>query len=209
VESTEPRYTKAADGTYISYRVMGDGPIDVVYVFGYWSNIDADGDVLFHAAFRRRLASFARLILFDRRGTGLSDRSGLDDARALEAGMDDVRAVMDTVGSERALLVAVGDGGMVSTLFAASHPDRTLGLVLWNPEPRQSSSDDYPWGRTNDQWDAQIERIEAMWGSPEYAEGELRSAASDAAFDRSTIERAARMFRAVASPVRPWRSSGS
>ena len=112
---------------------MAAGPIDIVYSFGYQSNIDADGEVPFHAAFRRELASFARLILFDRRGTGLSDRSGLEDARALEAGMDDIRAVMDTVGSERALLFAVGDGGMVSVLFAASHPDRTLGLVCGTP----------------------------------------------------------------------------
>jgi class 3 adenylate cyclase len=200
VEPTEPRYTRAADGTHIAYSVMGDGPIDLVYAFGYQSSIDADGEVPFHAAFRRKLASFARLILFDRRGTGLSDRSGLEDAGALEAGMDDIRAVMDAVGSDRAMLFTVGDGGMVSVLFAASHPDRTLGLVVWNPEPRQSSSDDYPWGWTDEQWDAQVERVEAMWGSLEFAEGELRSAAPDVEFDRATIERVAHMFRAVASP---------
>jgi class 3 adenylate cyclase len=179
---------------------MGDGPIDLVYAFGYSSNIDADGEVPFHAAFRRKLASFARLILFDRRGTGLADRSGLDDARALEAGMDDIRAVMDAVGSERALLFAVGDGGMVSVLFAASHPDRVLGLVLWNPEPRQTWSDDYPWGWTDEQWDARAGKVEATWGSLELAEGDLRSVAPDVEFDRATIESAARMFRAVASP---------
>jgi class 3 adenylate cyclase len=179
---------------------MGAGPIDIVYAFGYQSNIDADGDVPFHAAFRSRLASFARLILFDRRGTGLSDRSSLEDAGALEAGMDDIRAVMDAVGSERALVFAVGDGGMVSVLFAASHPDRTLGLVLWNPEPRQTKSDDYPWGETNERWDARAGKIEATWGSLEFAEGDLRSVAPDVAFDRSTIARVARMFRAVGSP---------
>jgi class 3 adenylate cyclase len=200
VESTEPRYTKAADGTHIAYSVMAAGPIDIVYAFGYQSNIDADGDVPFHAAFRWRLASFARLILFDRRGTGLSDRSDLEDAGALEAGMDDIRAVMDAVGSERALLFAVGDGGMVSVLFAASHPDRTLGLVLWNPEPRQTWSDEYPWVWTIERWDARAEKVEATWGSLEFAEGELRSVAPDVAFDRSTIERVARIFRAVASP---------
>lgn len=200
MESTEPRYTKAADGTHIAYSVMGAGPIDIVYAFGYLSNIDADGDVPFHAAFRSRLASFARLILFDRRGTGLSDRSGLEDAGALEAGMDDIRAVMDAVGSERALLFAVSDGGMVSVLFAASHPDRTLGLVLWNPEPRQSWSEDYPWGWTNEQWDAWAEEVEATWGSLEFAKDQLRDAAPGVTVDRSTIERFARMFRAVASP---------
>jgi class 3 adenylate cyclase len=200
VDVSEPRYAKTADGTHIAYSVMGDGPIDLVYAFGYLSNIDADGDVPFHAAFRRKLASFARLILFDRRGTGLSDRSGLEDANALEAGMDDIRAVMDAVGSERALLFAVQDGGMVSVLFAASHPDRTLGLVLWNPEPRQSWSEDYPWGWTSERWLERFEWVEATWGSLEYAERSLRSSAPGVEFDRATIERAARMFRAIASP---------
>ena len=200
MESPEPRYTKAADGTHIAYSVMGAGPIDIVYAFGYQSNIDADGDVAFHAAFRSRLASFARLILFDRRGTGLSDRSGLEDAGALEAGMDDIRAVMDAVGSERALLFAVHDGGMVSVLFAASHPDRTLGLVVWNPEPRQTRSEDYRWGWTDEQWDAWAEEVEATWGSREFAEDQLREAAPGVMVDPSTIERFARMFRAVASP---------
>jgi class 3 adenylate cyclase len=200
VELTELRYTKAADGTHIAYAVMGSGPVDLIYAFGYWSNIDADGDVPFHAAFRQRLASFSRLILFDRRGTGLSDRSGLEDAGALEAGMDDIRAVMDAVGSERALLFGLDDGGMVSMLFAASHPDRTLGLVLWNPEPRQSWSEDYPWGWTDELWEGRTQRIESTWGSLEWAEGELRSVAPDVAFERSTIERVTRLFRAVASP---------
>jgi class 3 adenylate cyclase len=200
VNLPEPRYAKTEDGTHIAYSVMGDGPLDLVYAFGYTSHIDADGDVPFHAVFRRKLASFARLILFDRRGTGLSDRSGLEDANALESGMDDIRAVMDAVESERALLLAVGDGGMVSALFAASHPDRTLGLVLWNPEPRQAWSEDYPWGWTTERWEARIQRIEAIWGSLEHAQWELRDSAPDVEFDRATIERVARMFRAVASP---------
>jgi pimeloyl-ACP methyl ester carboxylesterase len=200
VEVPEPRYAKTADGTHVAYSVMGDGPIDLLYAFGYKSNIDADGEVPFHAAFRRKLSSVARLILFDRRGTGLSDRSGLEDANALEAGMDDIRAVMDAVGSERALLFAVQDGGMVAVLFAASHPDRTLGLVLWNPEPRQSWSEDYPWGWTSERWRERFEWVEVRWGSFEYAERSLRGAAPDVEFDRATIERAARMFRAVASP---------
>jgi class 3 adenylate cyclase len=200
VEPTAPRYAETADGTHIAYSVMGDGPIDLVYAFGYQSSIDADGEVPFHAAFRRRLASFSRLILFDRRGTGLSDRSSLEDAGALEAGMDDIRAVMDAVGSERALLFGVSDGGMVSMLFAASHPDRTIGLVVWNPEPRQSRSEDYPWGWTDEQWDEVDQDVAATWGSLDSAERELHEAAPDVAFDRATIERVARMFRAVASP---------
>jgi class 3 adenylate cyclase len=200
VDLTEPRYTRTADGTHIAYSVMGTGPVDLVYAFGYLSNIDADGDVPFHAAFRRRLASFARLIVFDRRGTGLSDRSGMEDAGALEAGMDDIGAVMDAVGSERALLVGITDGALVSLLFAASHPDRTLGLVLWNPEPRQTRSDEYPWGWTDEEWDARVPAVEAKWGSLEHAEADLAAVAPDIVFDRATLERVARMFRAVGSP---------
>jgi pimeloyl-ACP methyl ester carboxylesterase len=118
-------------GPTFAYMVMGNGPIDFLYAFGYLSNIDADGDVPFRAAYRRRLASFSRLIVFDRRGTGLSDRSGSGDASALEAGVDDIRAVMDAVGSQRAVQFGLTDGGILSALFAASHPERTLGLVLW------------------------------------------------------------------------------
>jgi class 3 adenylate cyclase len=200
VERLEPRYTKAADGTHIAYAVMGEGPIDLIYAFGYESNIDADGDIPFHAAFRRRLASFSRLILFDRRGTGLSDRTGIANAGALEAGMDDIRAVMDAVGSERALVFGVTDGAMLGVLFAASHPDRTLGLVLWAPEPRGTRTEDFPWGWTEEQIDAYIEETERTYGSIEHALDNLRDIAPDVAFDDETVERVARMFRAVASP---------
>ena len=200
VERPQPRYAKTADGTHIAYAVMGDGPVDLIYAFGYMSNIDADGDIPFHASFRRHLATISRLIVFDRRGTGLSDRSGLEDTRAIEAGMDDIRAVLDAVGSERALVLALGDGTLVATLFAASHPDRTLGLVLWNPEPRQSRAPDYPWGLSDDDWSKEIDRIERTWGSMEYAEEDLRTVAPDVRFDTATVEAVARMFRSVASP---------
>src|SRR5438093_12489438 len=110
MEYPGPRYAKTVDGTHIAYAVMGDGPIDLVYAFGYLSHIDADAEVPFHAAFRRRLASLSRFIVFDRCGTGLSDRSGIGDARSLEVGMDDIRAVMDDAGSDRALPVGLKNG---------------------------------------------------------------------------------------------------
>jgi len=200
VDELQPRYTRAADGTHIAYAVMGDGPVDLVYSFGYQSNIDADGDVPFHAAFRRRLAAFSRLILYDRRGTGLSDRSALRDAGALEAGMDDVRAVMDAVDSERALMYGSHDGAALAALFAASHPDRTLGLVLWAPEPRGLRSDDFPWGWTRERYDESIEKIERSWGTIEFAVDNLSSQAPGVSFDQPTLEKLARMFRSVSSP---------
>jgi class 3 adenylate cyclase len=201
VTSPEPRYATTADGTHIAYLVMGEGPIDLVYAFGYMSNIDADGEVPFHAAFRQRLASFSRLILFDRRGTGLSDREGLADANALEAGMDDIRAVMDAAGSERALLFGLRDGAMLCSLFAASHPERTIGLALWDPYARGRWAPDYPYGMTDEEWASEIDAIERFgWGSIEFAEQDLREVAPDVPLPPDVLERAARMFRAAASP---------
>jgi len=200
MDSPEPRYAKTMDGTHVAYTVMGDGPTDLVYAFGYLSNIDADAEVPFHGAFRRRLASFSRLIVFDRRGTGLSDRPGIGDAGSLEAGMDDIRAVMDDAGSERALLFGLQDGGMLCALFAASHPDRTLGLVLWGSRARGRRSEDYPWARTNEEWAARLEEVERMWGSVEFAESEMRAVAPGVPMDRATIGKVTRMYRAAASP---------
>jgi class 3 adenylate cyclase len=200
MEFPQPGYARTADGTHIAYSVIGDGPIDLVYAFGYLSNIDADGEVPFHAGFRRRLASFSRLILFDRRGTGLSDRSMLGDARSLEAGMDDIRAVMDAVNSERALLFGLRDGAMLSALFAASHPDRVFGLVLWAPLARGSWSADFPWGMSQADWEERLDEVERDWGSAEFAESEMRNVAPEVPMSSFVIQKVARMYRAAASP---------
>jgi pimeloyl-ACP methyl ester carboxylesterase len=127
-----------------------------VLVPGFVSHLDLSWEEPTRATAMHRLGEFARVIVFDKRNTGLSDRTAVTPT--LEERMDDIRAVMDAVGSERALLFAVRDGGLVSVVFAASHPDRTLGLVLWNPQPRQTSSEDYPWGWTT----AQVRRS-AAW----------------------------------------------
>jgi class 3 adenylate cyclase/pimeloyl-ACP methyl ester carboxylesterase len=201
MEFPQPSYAQTADGTHIAYSVLGDGPIDLVYAFGYLSNIDADGEVPFHANFRRRLASFSRLILFDRRGTGLSDRSMIGDAGSLEAGMDDIRAVMDAANSERALLFGLRDGAMLSALFAASHPDRVFGLVLWAPVARGSSSPDYPWAMSAAEWDDRLELVRSGWGSVEFAQREMRFVAPQTTMSGAVIEKAARMYRAAASPA--------
>ena len=196
----DTRYARTSDGTHVAYAVMGEGPVDLVFSFGYLTNIDADTDVPFHEAFRQRLASFSRLIVFDRRGSGLSDRSTFGDANSLEGGMDDIRAVMDAAKSERALLFGLQDGGMLCTLFAASHPDRCMGLVLYGSSPRGRWSADFPWALTDDEWDTYIEEIERTWGSSEQAEDTLRSVAPEVALDPGEVARIARMFRASASP---------
>jgi pimeloyl-ACP methyl ester carboxylesterase len=138
----ETRYAKSGD-VNIAYQVVGDGPLDLVLVPGFVSHLDNDWEEPRSAHFLQRLASFSRLIRFDKRGTGLSDRpSGLPD---LETRMDDVRAVMDAVGSKRAALFGYSEGGPMCILFAATYPERTLSLVLYGTyAKRQDPDDDYP-----------------------------------------------------------------
>lgn len=123
----EVRYTRSGEVS-IAYQVVGDGPIDLVLVPGWISNLDVFWEEPNIARFFHKLASFSRLILFDKRGTGLSDR--ITEAATLEERMDDVRAVMDAVGSSRATLLGYSEGATMSILFAATHPDRTSALIL-------------------------------------------------------------------------------
>ena len=125
----ETRYAKTADGVHIAYEVVGDGPVDIVFVMGWTSHIELMWEEPSLARFLTRLASFSRLILFDKRGMGLSDRVPDDRLPSLEVRMDDARAVMDAVGSERAVVFGVSEGGPMATLFAATYPERTIALV--------------------------------------------------------------------------------
>lgn len=141
----EIRYAKSGD-VNIAYQVVGDGPRDLVLVPGWVSNIEVFWEEPSLARFLRRLASFSRLILFDKRGTGLSDR--VPDLPTLETRMDDVRAVMDTVGSERAALLGYSEGGPMCALFAATYPARTSALIMIGAYARRTWAPDYPWGAT-------------------------------------------------------------
>lgn len=128
----ETKYAKSGDLS-IAYQVVGEGPLDLVFVYGWVSHLDFQWTNPAWARFLNHLASFSRLILFDKRGTGLSDPVGA--APTFEERMDDVRAVMDAAGSERAAVVGYSEGGVVAALFAASHPDRTEALVLFDSWP--------------------------------------------------------------------------
>src|SRR6478672_4741786 len=130
----------------IAYQVVGDGPIDLVLVHGWICSFSAGWENPRLAAFYRRLASMGRLILFDKRGTGLSDRVSPERLPDLETRMDDVRAVLDAVDSRRAVVLGISEGGAMSTLFAATHPDRTLGLVLMGTFAKMMYAPDYPIG---------------------------------------------------------------
>jgi pimeloyl-ACP methyl ester carboxylesterase len=154
-------YAKSGD-VNIAYQVVGEGPLDLVYVPGFVSHLDIDWDEPRSEHFLRRLASFSRLIRFDKRGTGLSDRpGGLPD---LETRMDDVRAVMDAVGSERAALFGYSEGGPMCALFAATYPERTSALVLYGAFVKRSDpDDDYPWAPTWAERVAYADEVERTW----------------------------------------------
>ena len=141
----EVSYARSGD-IRIAYQVVGEAPVDLVLVHGWVCTFQPGWEYPKLAAFYRRLASMGRLILFDKRGTGLSDRVSPERLPDLETRMDDVRAVLDSVGSERAVLLGLSEGGAMSTLFAATHPARTVALVLMGTFPREMQAPDYPWG---------------------------------------------------------------
>jgi len=154
-------YARSGD-VNIAYQVTGSGPFDLVLVAGFFSHLEIGWEHPDHAAFLERLGSFTRLIRFDKRGTGLSDRAvGLPD---LETRMDDVRAVMDAVGSERAALFGYSEGGPMSALFAATYPERTRALVLYSSYAKRLRTDDYPWAPTWEERVAAANELEAHWG---------------------------------------------
>ena len=185
------RYAKSG-ALSIAYQVTGSGPRDLVLISGFVSHLELDWAEPRHAHFLERLGSFARLIRFDKRGTGLSDRpGGLPD---LETRMDDVRAVMDAVGSERAVLFGYSEGGPMAVLFAATYRERTAALVLYGTYARRLASEDYPWGRTLEQRAAYAAQIENEWGWA--ADMHSMCPSADAALARWWGERA----RAAASP---------
>jgi class 3 adenylate cyclase/esterase/lipase len=141
---SETRYARSGDVS-IAYRIVGEGPFDIVFVPGSGSHVELAWEL--PAPIRtwyERLGSFARVIHFDKRGTGMSD--AVSPATTLETRMDDVRAVMDAAGSERAAVIGLSEGGPMSALFAATYPDRAWALVLWGAMAKQTRTPDYPWG---------------------------------------------------------------
>ena len=145
MELPETRYAKTVDGVHIAYQVRGDGPIDLVLIHGYTACFEVELEDPRTARFVARLSSFSRLIMFDKRGTGLSDRSQTPD---LDMRADDLRAVLDEVGSERAVLLGHSEGGALAAFFAAMHPERVLAMILYGSSARNAWAPDYTWGMT-------------------------------------------------------------
>jgi pimeloyl-ACP methyl ester carboxylesterase len=192
VEVSETRYAQSGDVS-IAYRVVGAGPFDVVYVPPATSNVDRMFEPGDQREYFVRLAAFCRLIVFDKRGTGLSDR--VADIADIETRMDDVRAVMDAVASERAAIVGVSEGGPMSIVFAATYPERTLALALYGTLPRFTRAPGYAFGQTREEFLHDVEHESALWGTPELAREWLGADAS-----AEEAEAFAAVMRAGASP---------
>lgn len=167
MDTPETKYAKTADGVHVAYQVLGDGPVDLIFVLGWVTHIERMWDQSRIERFLRRLSSFARVLVFDKRGVGLSDRVPEDRLPSLEVRMDDARAVMDAAGSERAVVLGHSEGGPMAALFAATYPERTIGLVLFGTGLCWNGAPDYPWPRyaSDDHFELVAREREALWGT--------------------------------------------
>jgi len=179
MDRADPRYAINHD-VHIAYQVVGDRPVDLVYTPGIWSNLDVMWEWPSWARYLERLASFSRLILFDMRGVGLSDRG--DEPPVLELQMDDVRAVMDAAGSESAAIFGGARGAAMTMLFAATYPERTRALILYAPSAKTVRSEDWPYGRTEAEQQRFFDRFTAEMGTGENLD--MQAPSHDAAFKR-------------------------
>ncbi|HYY32146.1 MAG TPA: adenylate/guanylate cyclase domain-containing protein [Gaiellaceae bacterium] len=189
-------YAKSGD-VHVAYQVLGEGPVNLVFVPGFVSHVEHFWEDLSLARFLRRLASFSRLVFFDKRGTGLSDRVSEAWVPTLEERMDDVRAVMDAVGFEHAAIFAPSDAGSMAILFAATYPDRTTALVLYGTFAAGAKEPGYPWGGTPAEWDEAAERWRERWGRVVFA---LERFAPSKVGDKHFEDWFGRLERLAASP---------
>ena len=167
MDTFDIRYVRTVDGVSIAYQVRGEGPVDLVYIIGLAGNFEIEFEPPWGVRFLERLSSFSRVILFDKRGAGMSDRVGR--APDLDMRADDLRAVLDGAGSDRAVLFGDGDGGNLAAVFAAMHPDRVLALVPYNAYARGRWAPDYPLGRSKEEAEEWRKEISEGWGTEEFA----------------------------------------
>jgi class 3 adenylate cyclase len=192
----ETRYATTPDGVAIAFQAFGEGEHDLVLLTNWWSHVEAQWDDPFVDHALRRLASFCRVIRFDKRGVGLSDPVPIKDLPSLEEWSTDVLAVMDAVGSEQAVVWGSGSSGAVAMMFAATFPERTTGLILSDTYARLTRTSDYPFGMPADTWQEWVERMVVDWGKGFRMDAMAPSAAGDA----QHRERWARYERLAASP---------
>ncbi len=196
------RYVTTDDGVSIAHQVLGEGPIDLVFVHSFVSHVEVFWELPAFERFVGELSSWARVILFDKRGVGLSDR--LSVIPTIEARLDDLRAVLDAVASERTLVVGNNDGGALAALFAATYPERTLGLALWRGGVRTAWAPDYPWGLSEDRFEERLRRRMMIWGDESLGEEAARMTFSGIgerlARDPAFVRWLTRLQRYAASP---------
>jgi class 3 adenylate cyclase len=190
----ETNYARVGEG-FVAFQVVGDGPIDLVYTAGWFGHVEAQWEYPALARYLERLASFGRLICFDRRGHGLSDPIDPENM-TLEQWMEDVRVVMDAACSDRAALIGAGEGGQMAILYAATYPERTSALVLVNTAATMTRSDDYPWGMPESVKGKVVDGVQRAYWDLESAEFVLGPIASD---ERDKVE-LRRLFRHATSP---------
>jgi class 3 adenylate cyclase len=191
----QTRYARSGK-LHIAYQTEGTGPPDLVLIDQWFSNVDAQWDFPPLARLLTQLASFGRLIVFDKRGTGLSDPVGLDSLPTLEEWSDDLRAVLDAAGSERPALISGVGAALMTLVFAATHPARTSALVLVDPFARLAWAPDYPFGQPVDRLPEDLERLRAGWGQT----GTMGFLAPGLLANRGLAEQYLRYERQAASP---------
>jgi pimeloyl-ACP methyl ester carboxylesterase len=194
----DTRYASSGELS-IAYQVLGDGPVDLLYAPGAASNVEYGWHIPQLAAWWRRLSQFSRLIVFDKRGTGLSDRD--HGMPTLEQRIDDMRAVLDAVDSERAVLYGDSDGATMAMLFAATYPERTTGLVVFGGEARWSWAPDYPWGMRPERLPAIREELRKEWGTLDGARRDLDHFAPSAPDDPELVRAWASWIRFCCTPA--------
>lgn len=195
MDRPETRYVAVGDAD-VAYQIVGDGRIDLLYCYGLGSHVDMFWEHPATAETLERLASFSRLIFFDRRGTGASDRFQANVIPTWEEWTEDMVAVLDAAGSESAAILGVSDGGGIAMAFAAMHPKRVWALVLLNTAARFMAADDFPMGVSPESVDALVEMLAHAWGTPELAQLTYPSMANDA----DAVQWMVRCARASSTP---------
>ena len=189
------KYARSGD-VRIAYQITGEGPFDVVWAPGTMSHLDLDWEIPARALFIERFSKFCRLIRFDKRGTGLSDRPV--NMATLEERTDDIRAVMDDVGIKSAHLYGVSEGGSMACLFAATFPERVESLLIWGAQARWIACEDHPWAQTPAEHEEMLGMVQDDWPSIDYIVGPGVGMGKDA--PAAAVEAVARYMRAAASP---------
>jgi class 3 adenylate cyclase/alpha-beta hydrolase superfamily lysophospholipase len=180
VEIPDVQYARSGD-VAIAYQTFGEGPVDLVFVRGFAGDLLSVWEQPLLVRFVEELASFTRLTMIDKRGTGLSDR--VREVPTLETRMDDLRAVLDDVGAESAVLWTAQEGARLATLFAATSPERTAGLVLFDPTAKGRRTDDYPWTLGEEEWRARLREVRDGWGQAEFLDDAVQEWAPTKADD--------------------------